>query len=298
MESSSVWYGLYRYMTDTLKMDVILSNPYQTKAIAASKKKTDRVDARILADLHRGGYIAECYVADADIVESRQLTRYRHTLVESRARYKNLIHGILLQNGTKIPGTPFAKGYVDSLRRLGDYRIDGYLAEIESHDRQIAAADVRVWRKVKESEDAVLLTSIPGVGRYTALTISAEIGDVSRFADSHRPFPYAGIVPSVRSSADVIHHGRITKRGSTMLRWILAEAVHTHVRYAPDSDVSAFYRRIAKRRGTAKATIAAASKMLRFIYWMLSERRKFVNTYSQDRKRVVLCEGKPRKLTA
>lgn len=55
MESSSVWYGLYRYMTDTLNMDVILSNPYQTKAIAASKKKTDRVDARILADLHRGG---------------------------------------------------------------------------------------------------------------------------------------------------------------------------------------------------------------------------------------------------
>ena len=48
MESSSVWYGLYRYMTDTLGLEVILSNPYQTKAIAASKKKTDRVDARIL----------------------------------------------------------------------------------------------------------------------------------------------------------------------------------------------------------------------------------------------------------
>ena len=144
MESSSVWYGLFRYMTDTLGFDVILSNPYQTKAIAASKKKTDRIDARILADLYRGGYIAQCHVPDADTVESRQLVRYRYALVQSRTRYKNLIHGILLQNGTKIPGTPFTKAYVEALRRLDDYRIDGYLAEIESHGRQVADADV-IW---------------------------------------------------------------------------------------------------------------------------------------------------------
>ena len=141
-----------------------------------------------------------------------------------------------------------------------------------------------VWRKVKDSADATLLLSIPGVGRYTALTVSAEIGDVSRFADSHRLCAYAGIVPSVRNWADVIHHGRITKTGSRMLRWILAEAVHTHARYAADSDITAFYRRIAKKRGTPKATIAAASKMLRVIYHMLSERREFVPHYSQDRK--------------
>ena len=157
---------------------------------------------------------------------------------------------------------------------------------------------MRVWRKVRESSDATLLTSIPGVGRYTALTVSAEIGDVSRFSDSHRLCAYAGIVPSVRNSADVVHHGRITKIGSRMLRWILAEAVHTHARYAPDSDITAFYRRLSKRRGTAKATIAAASKMLRVIYWMLSEKREFVLHYSQDHKRGVLCEGKPRNLTA
>ena len=60
--------------------------------------------------------------------------------------------------------------------------------------------------------------------------------------------------------------------------------VHTHARYAPDSDITAFYRKIAKRRGTVKATIAAASKMLRFIYWMLSEKREFATHYSQDRK--------------
>ncbi len=188
---------------------------------------------------------------------------------------------------------PVVKEPVKVVGRLKDYRIDGYLTEIESHDRQIAKADVMVWRKVWESVGATLLTPIPGVGRYTALTVSAEIGDVSRFADSHKLCSYAGIVPSMRNSADVVHHGRITKVGSRMLRWILVEAVHTYARYAPDSNIAAFYRRIAKRCGTSKAAVAAASKMLRVIYWMLSEKREFVANCSQDRKRGILrmCLG-------
>ncbi len=61
MESSSIWYDTYRFLTDQLKYkNVTLSNPYLTKAIAASKKKTDKIDAKILADLLRGGYIATC----------------------------------------------------------------------------------------------------------------------------------------------------------------------------------------------------------------------------------------------
>ena len=73
MESSSVWYDTYRFLTDELKYkNVTLSNPYLTKAIAASKKKTDKIDAKILADLLRGGYIARCYVPDKKIVEQCQ----------------------------------------------------------------------------------------------------------------------------------------------------------------------------------------------------------------------------------
>jgi len=54
MESSSVWYGVFLFMKDELGFDVVLSNPYHTKATAASKKKTDKIDAHILADLLRG----------------------------------------------------------------------------------------------------------------------------------------------------------------------------------------------------------------------------------------------------
>ena len=77
MEPSSVWYGLFRFIADDLKRDVILSNPFETRAIATSRKKTDKVDAQILADLLRGGYIIKCYVPSGKTVQNRQLTRHR-----------------------------------------------------------------------------------------------------------------------------------------------------------------------------------------------------------------------------
>ena len=64
MESSSVWEGSYRLMTEELGLDVTLSNPRTTLLIAKSKKKTDKVDAVVLADMHRGDYIAPCYVPE------------------------------------------------------------------------------------------------------------------------------------------------------------------------------------------------------------------------------------------
>ncbi|MDI1496293.1 MAG: Transposase [Cenarchaeum symbiont of Oopsacas minuta] len=69
MESSSIWYELFRYMTDRLDLDVVLSNPYQTKAIVASIKKIDKVDAQILANLLCRGHINKCYVPNKKTVE-------------------------------------------------------------------------------------------------------------------------------------------------------------------------------------------------------------------------------------
>jgi len=276
MESSSVWYGLYRHMTDTLGLDVVLSNPYATKVIATSLRKTDRIDAHKLADLLRGGYVAGCYVPDAGTVDYRQLTRHHSKIMRTRARMKNYIHGITLQAGFKSKAPyPFSPAHIAELEAMGDYRTGSYLREIKLQNRELAEADAMVRAAVRGSPEAQLLTSIPGVGPYTALVLMAEIGDVSRFADSHKLCAYAGIVPSVRNSADTVHHGRITKHGSRMMRWVLVEAVHTHARCARDSSITKFYRCLAKTRGTSKAAVAAASKMLRVVYWMLKERREF-----------------------
>ena len=127
IESSSVWKDTFHFMKDKLGLDVILSNPYTTKLIAESKKKTDKVDAAIPADMLRGGYIAECHVAGSKTTKERDLVRYRHMMVEIRTRMKNSIHGILLQNSMKPAGIPFTPGWIAQLRQMQDYRIEGFL---------------------------------------------------------------------------------------------------------------------------------------------------------------------------
>jgi len=113
------------------------------------------------------------------------------------------------------------------------------------------------------------IMTIPGIGLVLGITIYGEIGDISRFGRPEKLCAYAGIVPSVRNSAETVHHGRITRRGSGVLRWAAVEAVQFHLMYCPKSDISRFYRRLAKKRGAGKAKVAAASKMLRVIHRML-----------------------------
>ena len=126
IESSSVWYDTYRFLTDKLGYKVTLSNLYLTKAIAASKKKTGKIDVKMLADLLCGGYIVTCYVPNKKIVKQCQLVRYRKKLVQWRTAIKNSIHGILLQEGIRIPGVTFVITYNNKLKALGNYRIDGF----------------------------------------------------------------------------------------------------------------------------------------------------------------------------
>ena len=275
IESSSVWYEVFRFIRDDLGYDVILSNPAQTKAIAASKKKTDKIDAHILTDLLRGGYIAVSHVPDKEIIESRQMVRYRHDKIEQRTQCKNVIHGILLQDAITIPGTTFSNAYTRALHGINDYRIEGNLKIIDSINDVLAKTNARIHAAVNASQDAQLLKTIPGVGEYTALVLSSAIDDVKRFPDSASLVAYFGLAPSVRNSADVTHHGRITKKGDKLVRHVLVEAVHTHVRYAPHSKLSQFYQRVKTRRGTSKAAVATASKMLRIIHQMLKNRSSF-----------------------
>lgn len=211
LESSSVWRETYRFMTEDMGLNVILSNPYRTKIIAESKKKTDKVDARVLADMLRGGYIAECHVPSKQAMAEKDLVRYRTTLVRSRTMMKNKIHGILLQGSVKPAGAPFTIGWTARVRKMNDYRIDGYPAVIDFLKDRIALADARIADAVRKNPDAILINTIPGVGNYSALVTASCIDGIDRFVRSEKLSAYAGLVPSVRSSGETAHYGRITQ---------------------------------------------------------------------------------------
>ena len=133
----------------------------------------------------------------------------------------------------------------------------------------------------KGDEEVKLLMTIPGIGLFSALLIYSEIGDISRFRDSSKLLAYTGMIPSVRQSADVVHYGHITYQGSRYLRWIIVEAVHSHMRFDPGSSVSKFYRRVSKGKKKGRAIVAAANKLMKIVYWVLKEKRPHQQNYAQ-----------------
>ena len=144
IESSSTWYWAYRMLSE--RHEVVLSNPMQTKAIASAKVKTDKVDALMLANLLRGGYIPECYVPPRETMELRELVRYRARLVRVRTLMKNSIHAYLLMYNVKMDANPFTKDFIGRLRDIGDPKIDGYLHVIEALNEEIDKASGMIDR--------------------------------------------------------------------------------------------------------------------------------------------------------
>jgi hypothetical protein len=125
--------------------------------------------------------MAEPYVPPRRIMDLREMVRYRADLVRIRTSLKNRIHAYLLMHGLRLEGTPFSKDYAASLRQIHDYRIDGYLNLIEALNREITQVSRMITAEAKDDEYARLLTTIPGVGYYSALLIVSEIGEIERW---------------------------------------------------------------------------------------------------------------------
>ncbi len=279
MESSCVWYDIYEYLTEEKNLNVKLSNPIKTRAIASAKIKTDKLDALKLANLLRGDYISECYVPDKGIIELRELVRHRSSLVRMRTKLKNKIHGILLMKGIRILDYhPFSIGYIEQLKKLNNYRIDTYIRLFTNIDNEIRIISKNIISFTRQNATTKLLMTIPGISYYSALIVMSEIGDINRFPDSSHLCSYAGLVPSTHSSAGITHHGPITKTGSKYLRWIMIECTRSHVRYNKKSNVTTFYNKLVKNKGSSsKAIVAASCKLLKIIYWVMKEEREYIN---------------------
>ncbi len=175
--------------------------------------------------------------------------------------------------GAVATATPFSKRYMEELKKVEDYRVQGYLRLIESVNREIDDVSRIIAQKAMASDDTKLLMTIPGISFFSALLISSEIGEIQRFQDSSSLVAYAGLAPSTHSSGGKTYHGTITKQGSPYLRWILNQCVH--MRTEPDGSVASFYDRLATKKGNSKAVVAASSKLLKIVYWVLKEKRPY-----------------------
>ena len=274
MEATYGWEWLAELLEDA-GFDVHLAHPLRTRAIAAARVKTDAVDARTLAHLLRTGLLPEAYIAPPALRDLRDLLRHRATLVHLRTSIKNRVHALLARQGilpehSDLFGTA-GREYLTALE-LPDgprRRLDSLLALIGDFDREITDTTSEIDQRAKADERVKLLCQIRGIGRYTAMLIIAEVGEVKRFPTAKHLCQWAGLTPTVRSSDGKARLGHISRQGSTILRWALCEAAqHTPTGGGP---LRAQYERIAKRRGSKIARVAIARQILTLCYYGLRD---------------------------
>ncbi|MEW6070901.1 MAG: IS110 family transposase, partial [Candidatus Thermoplasmatota archaeon] len=274
IESTGIWEPVFDWL-ENLGYEVKLAHPLKTKAIAYAKVKTDKISARILADLLRANLLPESYIPPKEIRELRNICRERKGIVCERTRWKNRIKAELARRGIKsIFDNLYTKDGRNWLRSLNIPKITRAISTVEFLNERIKEIDKTIKAKSKDIPEIKILETIPGVGTYSATFIYAEIGEIDRFCHSEKVSMYAGVVPSTKQSSEHTKHGHITKEGSSYLRWILTECTQTHVsRYS--TKLTQFYRRIMLRRGKQKAIVATVRKLTKIIYWMLKNKETF-----------------------
>ena len=283
MEASTYIIPMYRRLVEE-GYNVTVSHPKKTRYIAEARIKSDRVDSKALAELLRLDSLPESYIPPPDIAELRERIRRRAFLVRQRAKLKVKIRGVLAYEGVKPPGHHglFTRKGVGWLRGLALEPVDCYLRLMEPLKEEVRLLSRELRGIARDDPDVQLLMTIPGIGYYIALLVKAEIGDVSRFSSCDHLASYAGLVPSTRSSGGVERHGRITREGSSWLRWAMVEAAMVHVRQ--DSPVTWFYHRVAERRGRKPALVAAARKLVTVCYSVLVNQRPYYNPLHAQRR--------------
>jgi transposase len=241
--------------------DLRIVDPFKTKLKAGFAAKTDRLDARRLADaLRRDSVVGIDYPPPA-IREWRELCRGRYALVQVRTALINRLRAVLLRHGV-ADARRLAKAADDTwLETLGlppraAASVTALRTVLALVRQEAARAETDVRRVSERDPIAIALQQLRGIGPLLALTIRAELGDIPRFPSGAHVASYAGLVPRVAMSAGHYHYGPITKRGSPWLRWALIEAaMHGTTR---SDRVGRWGRSLAIRKGVLKARVALA----------------------------------------
>ena len=275
MESSTAVAPLYRQLKKE-GFDAVVSHPKKTKLIAEAKIKSDRVDSKVIAQLLRMDWLPLSYVPDDAVGALREKVRRRAFLVRERVKLRVKIKSYLTYQGLKWPEDHglWTKGGLVWLHDLRLDPVESYLRLIDIFSEEIKVLSRELEGLAKNDEDVKLLMTIPGIGYYSALLVTSEIGDIGRFPFAEKLCSYAGLVPSTYQSGGMVRHGNITKEGSRWLRWIMMECASTHVsKY--DTWISRSYRCLAGRRGRKTARVAAARKLLVVCFSVLKHKKPF-----------------------
>src|SRR5947207_3526498 len=243
-------------------------------AAEVRKQKTDRRDAEHLLRLLRENRFPRIWVPSLEVRDVRQLLVHRHKQVQARTRTKNQLQAMALSCGVQKKYKLWTKAGRAELEELpllpyAAERRKRLLETLDGLEAAIGELDRRVAEEARQRPEAVLLMTHPGVGSVTALAMVLTLGPAERFASGKQVGSYFGLIPREDSSGGKQRLGKISKQGSSYLRFLLVEAGQTAARLDPQ--LKRFYRRLAGRRNRSVAKVAVARKLATRLYLMLRE---------------------------
>jgi len=262
------------WIYDTLKpfaAELQMGHPAMMKAIGASKKKNDKIDARKTADLVRCNLLPVCYVAPVEIRELRRLLRYRNVVVAQAVRMKNKMSGLLMEVGAEynkqqLHGKKYFLELLGNLEEVPESVKDllrlsrGALEMFETTQQQLVS---RLQKEPLLVKRLAVLKSIRGVGDVTALTWALEIGDPRRFSSISDAVSYCGLTSALNSSADKQQRGPISKQRNAHLQTVLIEAAKLAPRWNPQ--LAAIHERELARGNRNRATLEVARRLVAYL---------------------------------
>jgi transposase len=262
------------WIYDTLKPfagELQMGHPALMKAIGASKKKNDKLDARKIADMVRCNLLPACYVAPVEIREMRRMLRYRNLVVAQATRMKNKMSGLLMEVGAEynkqqLHGKKYFTELLDTVEEVPESVKDllrlsrGAMETFEAAQLQLL---IRLQKDPRLAQRVSLLRSIRGVGEVTALTWILEVGDPHRLSSISHAVSYCGLTAALVSSADKQQRAPISKQRNAHLQTVLIEAAKLAPRWNPA--LAALHARELARGNRNRATLAVARKLVAYL---------------------------------
>lgn len=281
LEACWNWGYLYDLLEGIANIqEIVLAHPYKTRIIAEAQIKTDKIDARNLAQLLRGNLIPKAHIPDKQVRQKKDMLRQRQYWVSMRTKIRNRVHALIdRQHDLQMPQITdlFGKKGIAALKA----------ARLPEPDRQLLEQDLTVlhtiaeqirddeqYLKCESGEEIKLLESIPGIGAILSQVINVEIDGIKRFTTSNKLCAYAGLVPTTYASGGKEYHGQLLPMCNKWLRWAFVEGAWVAV--GCSSYFGALYRHYkAVGKPGNKAIVIVARRMCQIVWRVLSEKKPY-----------------------
>jgi len=260
----------------------LLETRHVRAAFKAMPVKTDRKDARGIAQLMRLGWFRPVHCKSLPAQEVRALLTTRKLLQAKRQDVEMSLRGVLRGFGLKVgPTTPktFAMrvqelvAHHDTLRTIAEALLKARAVLAQ----EFKAIEKRLAALARTNAPTRQLMTTPGVGAIVALTFASAIDDPSRFRSSRRVGAHFGLTPRKHQSGETDVTGRISRIGDHGVRVALYEAANVILtRAVRGSDLKSWALRVAKRAGMKKAKVALARKLAVVLHRMLADGTTFM----------------------